>query len=131
MPELSYGRAMDWLAERAPDRAAVVSIADDGSVEVRSRRELAERADGLARVFSQRGVGADDLVTIALPNGCAIFEAALATWKLGATPNPVSARLPQAEQKAIVETANPALVVATDASGLGDRPVITPDSPSG
>ncbi len=127
MPELSYGRAMDWLAERAPDRAAVVSIADDGSVEVRSRRELAERADGLARVFSQRGVGADDLVTIALPNGCAIFEAALATWKLGATPNPVSARLPQAEQKAIVETANPALVVATDASGLGDRPVIVPD----
>ena len=52
-----------------------------------------------------------DLVTIALPNGCAFFEAVLASWKLGATPNPISSRLPEAEQRAIIELASPALVI--------------------
>ena len=123
MPQLSYGRAMDWLADREPDRVAIASRLD-GRVDTRSRRQLVSRANRLARAYAALGVGEGDLVTIALPNGCEFFEAALATWKLGATPNPVSARLPEVEQRAIVDTASPALVVGVEPGRLGDRPTI-------
>lgn len=129
MPQLSYGRAMDWLAERDPDRPAVVCEADGpgAPTERRSRSELVARANRLARSFAARGVGPGDLVTIALPNGCAFFEAALAAWKIGATPNPVSARLPEAEQRAIIETASPALVLGASPAVCGERPLLPAD----
>lgn len=110
MPKLSYGRAMDWLADREPDRLAIVTQ-DGGRVVTRTRSELVSRANRLARAYAEEGVGEGDLVTIALPNGCEFFEAALAAWKLGATPNPISARLPASEQASIIETAAPALIV--------------------
>ena len=126
MPQLSYGRAMDWLAERDPDRLAIVCERESGAagLDTRTRSEFVGRANRLARAYAALGVGRGDLVTIALPNGCEFFEAALAAWKLGATPNPISARLPAAEQRAIVETASPALVLGADPSVCGDRPVL-------
>jgi len=123
MSKLSYGRAMDWLADQAPERLAIVAE-KQGQVETRTRRELAFRSNRLARDYAARGVGEGDLVTIALPNGCEFFEAALAAWKLGATPNPISARLPEVEQQAIVETASPALVVGADSGQFGATPVL-------
>ncbi len=129
MPQLSYGRAMDWLAECDPDRPAVVCDADGpgAPAERRTRAELVARSNRLARSFAARGVGPGDLVTIALSNGCAFFEAALAAWKIGATPNPVSARLPEAEQRAIIETASPALVLGASPAVCGERPVLPAD----
>ncbi len=126
MPQLSHGRAMDWLAERDPDRLAVVCEAEDRTApaETRTRSELVARANRLARAWAALGVGRGDRVTIALPNGCEFFEAALAAWKLGATPNPVSARLPAAEQRAIVETASPAVVLGADPEVCGGRPAL-------
>jgi bile acid-coenzyme A ligase len=123
MPKLSYGRAMDWLAEREPDRLAIVSQ-HEGRVETRTRMELTRRSNRLARAYANLGVGQGDIVTIALSNGCEFFEAALAAWKLGATPNPISARLPDVEQRAIVETASPALVVGVEAGRFGGLPVV-------
>lgn len=109
MPRLSHGRAIAWHAERTPDRPALVH-------EGRSRSWAAfeARTNRLARDYAARGVGSGDLVTIALPNGFGFYEAAAAAWKLGATPQPVSAKLPELERRAIVETANPALVVGVD-----------------
>ena len=72
------------------------------------------------------GVGQDDFVTLALPNGLEFYETAFAIWKLGATVNPVSWRLPDAELRAIVETAEPKLVVGVDPARLPDRMVIPP-----
>lgn len=106
MPLVSYGRAFAWHAERQPDRDAVVH----GDTHV-SFRALDRRANRLARAYAERGVGEDDLVTIALPNGVEHFAATLACWRLGATPQPVSARLPERERRAIVALAEPALVV--------------------
>jgi bile acid-coenzyme A ligase len=57
------------------------------------------------------GVGQDDFVTVGLPNGIAFYEACIAAWKLGATPQPISYRLPERERNEIVELAKPALVV--------------------
>jgi bile acid-coenzyme A ligase len=117
---------MDWLAERDPEHLAIVCQGEGGAgtFETRTRSELVRRANRLARAYAGLGVGRGDLVTIALPNGCEFFEVALAAWKLGATPNPISARLPAAEQRAIVETASPALVLGAAREVCGGRPVL-------
>lgn len=116
--QVSISRAISRLAELDPDRPAVT--ADD---RVLSRRELDLRTNRLARTYARLGVRRGDMVTVALPNGAAFVEACVAIWKLGATPQPISARLPEAERDAVVELAKPALVV-----GLHEVPDI--DLPS-
>src|SRR3954470_20499998 len=130
MPTMSIGRALTWLADQDPDRAAVT----DSQRSV-SRRELDLRSNRLARAYAELGVRQDDLVTVGLPNGVEYYEACAAIWKLGATPQPVSAKLPPAELTALVELADPPLLVGVDlpgrasapadldVSGYGDRPL--------
>ncbi len=73
---------------------------------------LEARANQRARAYRALGVRAGDFVTVALPNGFEFYETSFAIWKLGATPNIVSPRLPQAELAAILELARPSLLVA-------------------
>jgi bile acid-coenzyme A ligase len=113
------GVALGRLAEAAPARAAIIH---DG-VTV-SRRELDESSNRLARAYAELGVTQDDLVTISLPNGVEFYEAVLATWKLGATPQPMSSRLPSAERAALIELADPALVVGVDPAEAGGRAAV-------
>ena len=106
MMRMSHGRAISWLAAQQPDRAAVIH----GAVRL-SRRELDRGSNRLARAYAERGVGKGDRVTIALPNGAEFLTACAAVWKLGASPQPISARLPEREQREIVALAEPALVL--------------------
>ena len=106
MAKMSHGRAMAWLADEAPDRLAVIH-----GEEQATRLELERRSNRLARVYARHGVGPGDRVTIALSNGVEFLVATLAVWKLGASPQPISARLPERERRAIVELAQPALIV--------------------
>jgi bile acid-coenzyme A ligase len=116
MALLSYGRAFAWHAERDPD--AVVIVFGDEAIR---RGELEGASNQLARAYASRGVGEGSLVTIPLPNGVEFFAACLATWKLGATPNPVSSLLPELERRAIVETADPALLVGVPDGAYPER----------
>lgn len=100
-------------AARAPDRPAI-TFQD----ETLTRGELDRRANRLAREFQNRGVQRGDFVTIALPNGFQFYETAIACWKIGATPQPVSARLPAFERDAIVELANPKLLVGASSPAI-------------
>ena len=109
MKEVSMGRAIDLLADVDPDRPA---ITHEGRT--LTRAELAQASNRLARAYEALGVGRDDFVTIALPNGIEHYLSAIACWKLGATPQPVSARLPFAERAAIVTLAAPKLVVGVE-----------------
>ena len=88
-----------------------------------SRAELQRRSNRLARAYQELGVREGTMVTIALPNGIEFFEACLATWKLGATPQPVSSRSPRLEMEQIVELADPSLVVGADIPGRRCVPV--------
>jgi bile acid-coenzyme A ligase len=119
MASMSIGRIIGWLAEQAPGRPAITF--EDHTV---TRLELERRTNRLARAYEELGVRQDDLVTIALPNGIEFYESALAIWKLGATPQPVSARLPQHEREAIVELADPKLVVGAEPGTLDRRTVL-------
>jgi bile acid-coenzyme A ligase len=78
--------------------------------------ELADRARRRAHALAAAGVCEGDFVILALPNCNAVFELTHALWKLGATPMPVSPRLPKAEFMAIVEAAGARAVIAADSA---------------
>jgi bile acid-coenzyme A ligase len=114
------GVGLDALAQADPD-APALSCADTrsagaspGAGVTLSRAELATRSNRLARQLAKLGVGHGDLVTIGLPNGIEFFVASVAAWKLGATPQPVSARLPTAELTALLELAASPVVIGLD-----------------
>jgi bile acid-coenzyme A ligase len=119
VPALSYGRAFAWHAGRDPEHAAIVCEGERVA-----RGELERRSNRLARDYAARGVRAGDLVTLGLPNGIEFLVACLATWKLGATPQPISARLPALERRAILELARPALAVGVDPRECPGRPAL-------
>lgn len=109
MAMISVCVALRRWAESDPQRAALT--VEDHTL---TRDALERRTNRLARAFETLGVTEGSFVTIALPN-CALYvESALAALKLGATPQPVSGRLPPAELQAIVELAKPSLVVGVD-----------------
>ncbi len=121
MPVVSYPRALAIHAARDPERVAVVH---EGCA--LSRADLERRSNRLARACAARGVGEGDRVTIALENGIRFLETALAVWKLGAVPNPVSSQLPERERAALVELADPALVVGVPGGSYRGRPCLPP-----
>jgi bile acid-coenzyme A ligase len=109
------------LAAKDPDAPAVTC-----SGRTLTRRELDLCTNRLARAFAERGVGEGDYVTIVLPNSIEWVQAVLATWKLGATPTPLSARLPDAELEALLALRPQALIV-----GRADPTGRTPSVPAG
>lgn len=106
---------------RDPDRPA---ISHEGQTV--TRRELDLRANRLARDFANRGVGEGDLVTIALPNSIEFYVSCIAAWKLGATPQPVSSRLPEREQREIIALANPRVLVGVKPESYPDMQALAP-----
>ena len=76
-----------------------------------TRAELDATTNRLARGFASLGVGVGDYVTIVLPNSLDWVYSVLACWKLGAVPQPLSARLPDAELAALLELRRPALLI--------------------
>ena len=107
-----FATTLATLAAADPDRPAV-SCGDH----TLTRRALDLRTNRLARAYADLGVQPDTFVTIGLPNSIEWFEAAIAAWKLGATPQPVSAKLPPGELDAIIDLADPSLVVGLDGRG--------------
>ncbi len=116
MAKLSYGMRLTTLARHEPDTVALVC--EDETV---TRGVLERRANRMARVYARRGVRNGDLVTIALPNGIEFVVHCFAAWKCGAIPNPISHRLPAPERTAIVEQANPSLIVGVEPGEAGER----------
>src|SRR6185503_12233582 len=121
MALIPFTRALRHWTDRAPARPAVT---DEARTVTRMEVEL--RTNRLARAYAARGVTVDRFVTIGLPNGIEFLEAVVATWKLGATPQPISWRLPPAEREAIVELADPALVVGVAEPTVRGRPTVPP-----
>ncbi|MEQ8483877.1 MAG: AMP-binding protein [Pseudomonadales bacterium] len=117
MPSISLSRLLKHWADLDPDGIAVVH-----EQQRLSWTQLEAMSNRLARAYQNLGVGHDDFVTIALPNGIEFFAAAFATWKLGATPQPVSARLPRMELEQIIEVGRPKLVVGAPE---GQHPGVT------
>ena len=120
--ETPVGALIGRLAQADPARPAITCES-----ETLSRAELEARTNRLARAYRDLGVTQNSFVTIGLPNGIGFYEATVATWKLGATPQPISSRLPPAERRAIIDLANPSLVVGVDPAEVRDRAVVPAD----
>lgn len=88
-----------------------------------SWQELDLRTNRAARALRNAGVKPDDLVTVALPNGTDFIEACFAIWKAGATPQPVSSRLPRLEIDAIIALARTPLVIGEEGLSVSRRVV--------
>lgn len=131
MAVVSFPQRLRDLAAAHPDRPAVTC-----GDEVATYAELVERIDDLACELRDLGVTAGRMVTIALPNSVEWFVAFAAAWRLGATPQPVSARLPPREVDAIVELADPAVVIGVEDGSVPGRTTLpvghrAPTRPSG
>jgi bile acid-coenzyme A ligase len=61
------------------------------------------------------------MVTVAVPNSIDFFIAYIAAWRLGATPQPISSRLPQRELDAIIELANSSAVIGVEEGSVANR----------
>ena len=116
--ELSVGSAITYWAGRDPEAIALVHEGRQIT-----RGELDARSNRLARAYQGLGVEPGHIVTLALPNGIEFFEATVGIWKVGATPQPVSARMPPYERDAIVDLAQTPIVIGVPL-GTYDRPCI-------
>ena len=105
-PVLAIGAALSWLAAEDPDRPAVTC-----NGRTLTREQLESVTNRLARAYAELGVTQGDYVTVALPNSIEWVQAVVATWKLGAVPQPLSARLPDAEYADLLDLRPRALLV--------------------
>jgi len=110
---VSFPAHLAALARAAPDRAAVTC-----GVSSVSRAELESLANRFARDLADRGVGHGDFVTVALGNSVDWFITYVACWKLGAIPQPVSAKLPARELAEIVALAGSVVTVGAAPGSL-------------
>ncbi|MGB9223598.1 AMP-binding protein [Mycobacterium sp.] len=110
------GAQISALARSAPDAPAVTC----GALTL-TRGELDSSTNRLARAYAERGVGVGDYVTIVLPNSVEWVQAAVACWKLGAVPQPLSSRLPDAELEGLLDLKPRALLVGAEDPRGGDR----------
>jgi bile acid-coenzyme A ligase len=106
MPVISFPQHLSNLAALRPDAAAVTCAGTTVT-----RRQLDRAANRLARELQSHGIEQGDFVTVALPNSVDWFVAYVACWKVGAVPQPTSAKLPARELAAIVELAESKVVI--------------------
>ena len=119
MEGTSFLSVLRQLAEADPDRPALTC--EEVTL---TRAEFVERVERLAGLFEARGVAEGSTVTIGLPNSTGLVESLFAAWALGAVPQPISHRLPPLERAAIVDLANPSLVVGVPESEAAGRPTL-------
>jgi bile acid-coenzyme A ligase len=76
--------------------------------------DLDKRSNDWARWLAARAVRADDLVAFARPNGPEFLAITFGIYKAGATPAPISGKLPERECVAILDVMQPKLFVGAD-----------------
>ncbi|CAB4562682.1 MAG: AMP-binding protein [Actinobacteria bacterium] len=106
---ISFLDRLEELAAQQPDAPAVTC--QDDTV---SRAQLLTLGNNLALHLAEHGTKEGDMVTVAVPNSIDFFIAYVAAWRLGATPQPISSRLPQRELDALIELANPSAIVGVN-----------------
>ncbi|MBI0378993.1 amino acid adenylation domain-containing protein, partial [Streptomyces albiflaviniger] len=107
-PDASLPDRFEAAVARGPHGVAVETAA--GAV---GYTELNTRANRLARLLIDRGVGPEDLVAVAMPRSADLVTALMAVLKAGAGYLPVDPEYPAGRIAFMLEDARPALVLTT------------------
>ncbi|MCY1023016.1 non-ribosomal peptide synthetase [Pyxidicoccus sp. MSG2] len=105
--EASLAALFDAQASRTPD--AVALMAGDAKV---TYRELAARAEGLARTLRNQGVGAESRVALCADRSVEMVAGVLAVLKAGAAWVPLDPAYPRERLAWMVEESRPAVLLA-------------------
>ncbi|MFI2606495.1 amino acid adenylation domain-containing protein [Kitasatospora sp. NPDC018619] len=124
----TLGELVDAQVARTPDAPALYA---EGTT--LSYAELDARANRLARVLADRGLGAEDVVALALPKSPEAIAAILAVTKTGAAWLPADPAYPAERLRHMLTDSRAALVLTTaEAAGqlpATDAPLLLLDSP--
>lgn len=104
--ETPFAVTLQRLVAEDPDARAITDAS--GTL---SRGELDATSNQWARALQDLGVNEGDIVSICLPSDGRFLIAAWAIWKLGATPQPLSARMVEHELREIVELTRPSVLI--------------------
>ncbi len=113
---ISIGARLSELAAERPDRPAVTD-----QHRTVTWAELDRRTNRIAHSLEAAGVKLGDLVTVGLANSVDFVEVCYGLWKVGATPQPISHRLPAAEAEAVMDLAETPILIAGE-SVASDKP---------
>ncbi|MFD7658833.1 AMP-binding protein, partial [Actinosynnema sp. NPDC059797] len=109
------------------DPAATALVAGDDRL---TSAELVDRVHRLARLLRARGIGADDVVALALPRSADLVVALLAVLDAGAAFQPLDVEHPAERLRELVADAGAALVLAVEATAdIGPQRTVRLDSP--
>ena len=125
VPESTLPALFEAQVRRTPDNTAVVF--EDTTL---TYAELNARANRLARLLIERGIGPEQFVALAVPRSLEMIVAVLAVLKAGAAYVPIDADYPPARIKLMLDDAQPACLITTSATSLPDTggvPVIVLD----
>lgn len=111
---MNFANHVDVAARNAPDELAVSDRA-----RMRTFRELADDSDRIADALTRRGVGVDDRVAIAIPNGVAFVATYLGVMKRGAVPLPINTRFTDQQIEYVLQEGDAAAGVALDGPDSG------------
>lgn len=113
---LTFGARVAMLATEHPDRAALIfapQVSDaDHTEQVTTWRELDGRSNQIARLLETFGTRPGSMVVVGLWNSPDHIFVTTAAWKLGALVLPLRAVMPKIERDAVLDLAQPAVVVA-------------------
>ena len=107
VPESTLPALFEAQVQRTPDNTAVVF--EDTTL---TYAQLNARANRLARLLIERGVGPEQFVALAVPRSLEMIVAVLAVLKAGAAYVPIDADYPPARIAFMLDDARPVLVVA-------------------
>jgi bile acid-coenzyme A ligase len=114
---ISIGARLSEIAAERPERPAITD-----ERRTLTWAELDRRTNRIARALEQVGVKQGNLVTIGLPNSAEYLEACYGLWKVGATPQPISYRLPAHEAEAVMALAETPILIASNTLESSSRP---------
>lgn len=91
-----------------------------------SYREFGARVDAFGAQLSELGVGAGDVVALALTNRAELLIAMMASWRIGAAATPLNPNVTAAEADYQITDSGAALTVTEESAGdeIGERAVI-------
>lgn len=93
----------------------------EGDGEVLTYRELDEQSANIARILSNAGVDAGQIVPILIPRSLALVVSQVAILRLGASYAPIDLSSPAARRDAMIQSLGPRVIITDSATPAPDR----------